>query len=133
MKMSRETVIVPEKKEKIEKIKRKYNNMAMSDDVAQKINRLEVTNNILKAATGVVGVVAALDWIILDPVPGVDEAVFTGATALLGLASSIVGNKIDDLANTGNADLQMEEVNKLSNQLSDVAKKTKDAVNARKK
>ena len=106
--------------------------MAMSDEVAQKINRLEVTNNILKAATGVVGVVAALDWLILDPVPGVDEAVFTGATALLGLASSIVGNKIDDLANTGNADLQMEEVNKLSNQLSDVAKKTKDAVNAHK-
>lgn len=133
MRMSREAVIVPEKKEKIEKIKRKYNNMAMTDEVAQKINRLEVTNNILKAATGVVGVVAALDWIILDPVPGVDEAVFTGATALLGLASSIVGNKIDDLANTGNADLQMDEVNKLSNQLNDVAKKAKDAVNARKK
>lgn len=133
MKMSREAVIVPEKKSKIEKIKRKYNNMAMDDNVAEKISRLEVTNNILKAATGVVGVVAALDWIILDPVPGVDEAVFTGATALLGLASSIVGNKIDDLANTGNADLQMDEVNKLSNQLSEVAKKTKEAVNARKK
>lgn len=131
--MSREAVIVPEKKSKIEKIKRKYNNMAMDDNVAEKISRLEVTNNILKAATGVVGVVAALDWIILDPVPGVDEAVFTGATALLGLASSIVGNKIDDLANTGNADLQMDEVNKLSNQLSEVAKKTKEAVNARKK
>lgn len=130
--MSREAVIVPEKKKKIEMIKRKYNNLAMSDEVAQKINRLEVTNNILKAATGVVGVVAALDWIIIDPIPGVDEAVFTGATALLGLASSIVGNKIDDLANTGNADLQMDEVNKLSNQLSEVARKAKTAVDAHK-
>ncbi len=131
--MERESVIVPEKKTKIEKIKRKYKNLAMEDDVALKIQRLEVTNNILKAATGVVGVVAALDWIILDPVPGVDEAVFTGATALLGLASSIVGNKIDDLANTGNADLQMDEVTKLTQQLGDVALKGKEAYNAHKK
>lgn len=130
--MSREAVIVPEKKNKIEKIKRKYNNLAMSDDVALKVNKLEVTNNVLKAATGVVGVVAALDWIILDPVPGVDEAVFTGATALLGLASSIVSNKIDDLVNTGNADLQMDEVVKLSDQMSDVAKKISDTKKARK-
>ncbi len=129
----REAIIVPEKKAKIENIKRKYKNLAMDDDVAIKIQKLEVTNNILKAATGVVGIVAALDWIILDPLPGVDEAVFTGATALLGMASSIVGNKIDDLANTGDAELQMDEVNKLSQQLSDVAKKGKDAYNAHKK
>lgn len=130
--MSREAVIVPEKKEKIEKIKRKYNNLAMSDNVAEKVRKLDVTNNILKAATGVVGVVAAIDWIVLDPVPGIDEAVFTGATALLGLASSIVSNKIDDLVNTGSTDLQMDEVVKLSNQMGDVAKKAKDAVKMHK-
>lgn len=130
--MNREAVIVPEKKEKIEKIKRKYNDLSMSDDIALKINTLEVTNNILKAVTGVVGIVAAVDWIIVDPVPAVDEAVLTGATALLGLASNIVSNKIQDLATKGSADIQMEEVNKLSSQLNDVAHKTKEAIQARK-
>lgn len=130
--MNREAVIVPEKKEKIERIKRKYNDLSMSDDIALKINTLEVTNNILKAVTGVVGIVAAVDWIIVDPVPAVDEAVLTGATALLGLASNIVSNKIQDLATKGSADIQMEEVNKLSSQLNDVAHKAKDTIKARK-
>ncbi len=58
---------------------------------------------------------------------------FTGVTALLGMASSIVGNKIDDLANTGRTDLQMDEVNRLSEQLSDVARKGKDVYNAHKR
>ena len=129
--MSREAVIVPEKKEKLEKIKRKYNNMQMSDETAKKISQLEVANGILKAATVGVGIAAVVDWVILDPVPGVDEAVFTGATALLGTASSVVNNKINDLASTGNAQLQMEEVTQLSNQLGDMAKKVKSAKDAR--
>ena len=49
--MSREAVFIPEKKKKIDNIKSKYNNMSMSDSAASKIVSLEVTNNILKAAT----------------------------------------------------------------------------------
>ena len=91
----RETVIVPEKKEKIERIKRKYNNMEMTDDTAKKIRTLEATNNILLAATGVVGVATVINYFVPDMVPFVDEAIMTGATALLGSASAIVKNKIN--------------------------------------
>ena len=118
---NRETVIIPEKKEKIEKIKMKYKNMSMSDNTAKKIMRLEITNKILKAATAAVGVLTFIDIIVPDPIPGIDEAILTGATALLGSAAAIVNNKIEDLANTDNADLKMEEVNLLSKQLNDVA------------
>ncbi len=121
MNNNRETVVIPEKKEKIEKIKRKYKNMAMSDDTAKKIRSLEITNTLLKAATAIVGVVAVIDLIIPDPVIGLDEAILTGATALLGSASTIVNNKIEDLANTDNAELKMEEVNLLSKQLNNIA------------
>ena len=46
--MARKTVIIPENKEVINKIKTKYNNMEMSDSTALKIASLEVTNKILK-------------------------------------------------------------------------------------
>lgn len=118
----RETVIVPEKKEKIERIKRKYNNMEMTDDTAKKIRALEITNNVLAAATGAVGIATIVNYFVPDPVPGIDEAVMTGVTALLGSATTIVSNKIKDLAATGTTDVKMEEVTKLSEQMVNVAK-----------
>lgn len=129
----RETVIVPEKKEKIERIKRKYQNMEMSDDTAKKIKNLEVVNNILVAATGVVGILTVVNYFVPDPVPGIDEAVMTGATALLGSASTIVKNKINDLAATGTTEVKMEEVTKLSDQLSNVVRKVAEKKNGQVK
>lgn len=129
----RETVIVPEKKEKIERIKRKYQNMEMSDDTAKKIKNLEVVNNILVAATGVVGILTVVNYFVPDPVPGIDEAVMTGATALLGSASTIVKNKINDLAATGTTEVKMEEVTKLSDQLTNVARKVAENKNGQVK
>ena len=122
----RETVIVPEKKEKIERIKRKYNNMAMTDDTAKKIKNLEVVNNVLLVATGIVGVATVVNYFVPDPVPGIDEAIMTGATALLGSASTIVKNKINDLAATGTTEMKMEEVTNLSSQMADIAKKVSE-------
>ena len=118
----RETVIVPEKREKIERIKRKYENMSMTDDTAKKIRALEITNNVLAAATGAVGIATIVNYFVPDPVPGIDEAVMTGVTALLGSATTIVSNKIKDLAATGTTDVKMEEVTKLSEQMVNVAK-----------
>ena len=132
----RETVLVPvepKDKKKLDAIRRRYNNAQMDDDTARKIKRLEITNNVLKVATGLVGVAAVIDWCVLDPVPGVDEAVLTGATALLGLGSSIVTNKIDELANTGTTDMKMEEVRELTDSMIDVTKKAKTAVKAHQK
>ena len=129
----RETVIVPEKKEKIERIKRKYQNMEMTDDTAKKIKNLEVVNNILVAATGVVGILTVVNYFVPDPVPGIDEAVMTGATVLLTSASAIVKNKINDLAATGTTEMKMEEVTKLSDQLSNLARKVAEKKNGQVK
>lgn len=118
----RETVIVPEKKEKIEAIKRKYDNMSMSDSTAKKIRALEVTNNVLAAATGLVGLATAINYIVPDPFPFIDEAIMTGITLLLGGATSVVNNKIGDLVATGTTDIKMEEVTKLSDQMNNIAK-----------
>lgn len=122
----RETVIVPEKREKIERIKRKYENMSMTDDTAKKIRALEITNNVLAAATGAVGIATIVNYFVPDPVPGIDEAVMTGVTALLGSATTIVSNKIKDLTATGTTDVKMEEVTKLSEQMVNVAKQVSE-------
>lgn len=114
----RKVVVVPEKKVKIRKIKEKYQNLQMSDATAEKISNLEVANNILKTSTYVAGIIAAIDWIIPDPVPGLDEVALTALVPLLNTASVIVENKIDQLAKTGKASLNSEEVKDFAAQLS---------------
>ena len=125
--MSKEAVMIPEKKKKIEKVKAKYKNMSMSDDTAMKIVRLNTLNSVLKAATGVVGLVTVIDYFIPDPVLGLDEAALTALTGLLGYTSSVVNNKIDDIATSDNTELKMEEITKLTGQLTDVASKVKNS------
>lgn len=125
--MSRETVFVSEKKNKIEKVKRKYKNMSMSDETANKIVKLNTLNNILKTATGAVGLITVIDFFVPDPVLGLDEAALTALTGLLGYTSSVVNNKIDDIATSDNTELKMEEITKLTGQLTDVASKVKNS------
>lgn len=123
--MSKEAVIIPEKKKKIEKVKAKYKNMSMSDETAMKIVRLNTINSVLKTATGAVGLITVIDFFIPDPVLGLDEAALTAITTLLGYSSSLVDNKIDKIAASDDAELKMEEINNLANKLSDVAGKVK--------
>lgn len=123
--MSKEAVMIPEKKKRIEKVKAKYKNMSMSDDAAMKIVRLNTLNNVLKAATGVVGLVTVIDYFVPDPILGLDEAALTAITGLLGYSSSLVNNKIDSIAASDDAELKMEEINNLTNKLTDVAGKVK--------
>lgn len=127
--MSKEVLIVPEKKKKIDRVKAKYKNMSMSDETASKIVRLNTVNSILKAATGLVGLVTVIDYFIPDPVLGLDEAALTAITGLLGYSSSLVNNKIESIASSENAEIKMEEVTKLTEQLKNVARKVKETKN----
>lgn len=120
--MNREAVVVPEKKEKINRIKEKYGNIEMSDKTAQKIRSLEITRGVLKLATVGVGIAATIDLMVPDPVLGVDEAVLTAATGLLGFGVSMVSNKINDLAATEKTGVSMKEVEDLTDKLSTMAK-----------
>lgn len=124
--MSRETLIVPEKKDKITKIKAKYKNMQMDDDVAKKIQRYEIVNKILKTAAVGAGIITAVDIIVPDPLLGIDEVALTAITSLLGGASTLVDKKIDELVKDGNTSLQMQEVTKLTDQITTAAKSIKN-------
>ena len=124
--MERQAVYVKEKKEKIEKIKKKYENMNLSDDTALKINNLEVTNNILKAATAIVGLVSVINWFVPDMIPFVDEAILTGLTTLLGSSAKIVENNIDSIAKNGTSNIKMEEIQNLSGQAKEIISNLKE-------
>ena len=130
---NRETVIVPEKKEKIERIKRKYDNMSMSDDTAKKIRKLEIINNLLVAATGAIGIATVFNYCVPDALPFVDEAIMTGITALFGSSSTLISNKIKDLAETGTTEMKMDEVAKLSEQMANVSRKLAEKKNGQLK
>ena len=115
--MARETVVIPEQKRKIENIKKKFNNQEMSDTTATKIASLEVTNKLLKAATITAGVITVIDLFVPDPVLGLDEAALASITGLLKYSSTIVENKIEALANSDDASIKIDEVTKLTEQL----------------
>ena len=101
--------------------------MSMSDETANKIVKLNTLNNILKTATGAVGLITVIDFFVPDPVLGLDEAALTALTGLLGYTSSVVNNKIDDIATSDNTELKMEEITRLTGQLTDVASKVKNS------
>lgn len=119
--MARETVVIPEQKRKIENIKKKFNNQEMTDTTATKIASLEVTNKILKAATITAGVITVIDLFVPDPVLGLDEAALASITGLLKYSSTIVENKIEALANSDDASIKIDEVTKLTEQLTKTA------------
>lgn len=119
--MARETVVIPEQKRKIENIKKKFNNQEMSDTTATKIASLEVTNKLLKAATITAGVITVVDLFVPDPVLGLDEAALASITGLLKYSSTIVENKIEALANSDDASIKIDEVTKLTEQLTKTA------------
>lgn len=125
MNNTRSSVVIPEKKERIENIKKKYNKMSMSDSTASKIEKLEITNHILKTAAIGAGILTFIDIITVDPVPFLDEAVLTGVTTLLSTSARIVENKIDSLVKSDNLDLQMEEATIIGKQISDIANAVK--------
>ena len=122
---TRSSIVIPEKKEKIENIKKKYNKMSMSDSTASKIEKLEITNNILKTAAIGAGIVTFIDIVTLDPAPLIDEAVLTGVTTLLSTSSKIIENKINNLVESDKINLQMEEATIIGKQISDIASAVK--------
>lgn len=123
----RKTVIIPTKEETIKKIKEKYNNPNMTDKNAKKILSLEATNELLKKASLIAGIAFVIDLIVPDPVIGMDEALLGAITAATKTGSEIVENKIEKLANNGNASLQEEEINKIAHSIKNIKdnKKTK--------
>ena len=117
----RQIVVVPEEKSKIQRIKEKYGRLDMDDKTAKKIRRLEITNDILKASSIIMGIATVINIAIPDFWPGIDEAVMAGITGVIGGASTIVQNKIDDLSRYGTTEVKMQEVEELSRQIGNIA------------
>lgn len=118
--MNRETVIVPDKKDRISKIREKYHNPSMSEEAAKKIGSLQTTNTILKAATAVAGIATTIDLFAPDAIPVLDAKALTSITSLLATTTTIVDNKIDLIAKNGNDTMKLNEISKLGEQLKNV-------------
>ena len=118
----RHMLVVPEKQETIQKMDQQYQTMK-NDPNAAKVKSLEAAGKALKIATAAVGVITVIDWIVPDPVLGIDEIGLTALTTLLGTASTIVNNKKAQLEATGEVNMSMEEVQTLAKQVGDARNK----------
>lgn len=122
---NRKVLVVPESKKRIENIKKKYNNLEMTDATAKKIGKLETTNKALTTAMLASGIVTIIDYIVPDPVIGIDEALLTTLTGTLAYAQRRVDKHINDLANTGSTRIEADEVANLSNQIINITNDVK--------
>lgn len=118
----RETLVIKQPKKKIEKIKKKYKNLSMSDETAEKIIKLQTLNNFLKLATVGAGVATVIDFFVADPVPFIDEALMTGVTMALKSGNNIIENKIKDLATSEETELNMSDCEEIRDRLVDIKK-----------
>ena len=116
----REILIVKEYKKNIEKIKKKYNNMEMADDVAGKIASLEIVEGALSVALVASGLVTVVDLVVPDPVLGIDEALLTMLTGSIEFARGEVKRHIGELAATGKTEIKSDEVNTLTSSIKSI-------------
>ena len=119
---NRHMLVVPEKQETIQKMDQQYQAMK-NDPNAAKVKSLEAAGKALKIATAAIGVITVIDWIVPDPVLGIDEIGLTALTTLLGTATTMVNNKKAQLEATGEVNMSMEEVQTLAKQVGDARNK----------
>ena len=117
--------VIEEDKKKIEKIKKKYKNLAMDDATASKINKLEITNKLLNSAMVLAGFATVIDFVIPDPILGLDEATLVAITTTLKIVRIKIKKHINDLAISGETEIKQEDVVDLSKKLINIAENVK--------
>ena len=118
----RHMLVVPERQERIQKMDQQYQAMKNNPNAA-KLKSMQAAGKALKYATTAIGIITIIDWLVPDPVLGIDEVGLTALTTLLGTASTIVNNKTAQLEAGLDANVSMEEVQKLAKQVGDARTK----------
>ena len=79
----------------------------MSDEVANKIIKLDKTASELVNLTKIIGIICIVDLILPDPILGLDEITLVVITSIIGSVATIMNNKIQDLVVEGRAKLEL--------------------------
>lgn len=85
----------------------------------------------MKKASNIAGIAFIIDLIVPDPIIGVDEFFLGTITAATKTANSIINNKIDELALSGETGAQAEEINKLASSIKSIVEANKSRKNYR--
>ena len=89
-------------------------------NIEMKKRSLASLGNFFKWATIIVGIIAAIDIIIPDPIFGLDEAALLSLTALFETCNVIVANKINELDKYGKTKYNQQEVVEIANKIKNV-------------
>ena len=84
--------------------------------------RLEKLGYGLKVATTVVGIITLIDYIVPDPLFGLDEATLTAITGLLAILAKVNLDKLDAINKGVKAKLTNDDVNEITNEVGNVIK-----------
>ena len=84
--------------------------------------KLEKLGNGLKLATTIVGIITLIDYVIPDPLFGLDEATLTAITGLLAILAKVNLDKLEALKKGEKAKLTNEDVNEITSEVGNVIK-----------
>ena len=84
--------------------------------------KLEKLGNGLKLATTIVGIITLIDYVIPDPLFGLDEATLTAITGLLAILAKVNLDKLEALNKGEKAKLTNEDVNEITSEVGNVIK-----------
>ena len=91
----------------------------------KKIKSLEIIDTLLTIGTIIIGIITVIDIFLPDPLFMLDEAALTAITGLLAYISSLVRKKVDKLKNGTKEKIDIKEIEKLNDKISETASSVK--------
>lgn len=82
--------------------------------------KLEKLANGLKTATTVIGIITIIDYIIPDPLFGLDEATLTAITGLLAILAKVNLDKLEAINKGEKAKITNDDVQEITNEVGKV-------------
>ena len=127
--MVKKMVVVPEKKEVIDRLKKRYEYLEKKEDVYGKEIPIKISNRVLKTAAKDVGFASTFNITLPDAAEKKDAAMKT-LPSLLRCSTSVVENKYGEVAKSMDVHERMDEVEVLVQQMVE-AGETKEATMAK--
>jgi len=115
--MARKMLVVPEKKEVIERMGKRYEYLHNNEKTYGRTHSIEILNKILNTAAKDTGFSSSVNIVVPDPSVGISELAMSSLPGLLKCSSVVVENGYEEMANSRDVHERMAEVDIIAQQM----------------
>ena len=115
--MARKMLVVPEKKEVIERMGKRYDYLRNNEKTYGRTHSIEILNKILSTAVKDTGFSSTVNIAVPDPSVGINELAMSSLPGLLKCSTVVVENGYEEMANSRDVHERMAEVDIIAQQM----------------